>query len=228
MRRSSPNKANHAPNSNPAKDANEHAKGSHPRPLFSKQQGDILITLARQTIAEKLGIEESREGVKQAARQRKEDSDTAALFDKHLGVFVTLHRHGALRGCIGSLEATESVWDGVIRNAVNAAFHDPRFLKLTEDEFQGIDLEVSILSESVPLEYTDYQDLLSQLEPYRHGVTIRKGHARATFLPQVWKQLPDKALFLSHLCQKAGLSPDDWKKGDLSVETYTVDCFEAS
>ena len=221
-------KAEHSPNSNPVGNADKTVEGSHPTPLFSKKQGEILLTLARQTIAEKLGIQENSEEEQQAALQRKEDPDTDALFDKQLGTFVTIHLNGALRGCIGSLEATESVWDGVIRNAVNAAFHDPRFPKLTKDEFKAIDLEVSILSESVPLEYTNHQDLLSQLEPHRHGVTIRKGRARATFLPQVWKQLPDKTLFLIHLCQKAGLSQDAWKKGDLAVETYTVDCFEAS
>ena len=148
------------------------------------------------------------------------------IFDKHLGVFITLHLKGVLRGCIGSLESMETVKDGVITNAISAAFHDPRFPELTEDEFHDIDLEVSILSEPIPLEYSTSQDLLSKLEPGIHGVIIKKGGRRATFLPQVWEQLPEKGMFLSNLCRKAGLADKEWDKKTLDIMTYTVQYFE--
>lgn len=209
--------------------ASKALKNSREDRLFSNGHGDILLALARDTIAQSLGLAQASEkAFVDDLRHKADRLDPDKRLDRQLGTFVTLHRHGALRGCIGSLEARESVWEGVIRNALNAAFHDPRFPALTQDEFDSIDLEVSVLSESVPLEYTDAEDLLSKLAPHRHGVTIKKGTARATFLPQVWKQLPDKESFLSHLCQKAGLMKDAWQRGDLAVETYTVQCFEES
>lgn len=94
------------------------------------------------------------------------------------------------------------------------------------DEFNNIDLEISILSKPVNLSYTDANDLLSKLTPEVDGVIITKGRYRATFLPQVWQQLSDKKLFLSNLCRKAGLRDDEWKKGNLEVMTYTVQYFE--
>ena len=144
----------------------------------------------------------------------------------HRGTFVTLTIKGELRGCIGSLEGREPIVDGVRHNAVNAAFHDPRFRPLGRQELDKVTIEVSILSEPQPLAYTDGEDLLGRLRPGTDGVIIRKGYASATFLPQVWEQLPDKEEFLTHLCLKAGLAPDAWRRGDLEVLTYQVQYFE--
>ncbi len=188
---------------------------------FSKDQGNILLKLTRCTIGEKLGVAgHIRE--KNAVMKEIEGQ----MFNEKLGTFVTLHLNGALRGCIGTLESAETVKNGIIRNAVNAAFHDPRFPELTADEFNSVQLEVSILSAPMPLEYKDSQDLLSKLQPDIHGVIIKKGGSSATFLPQVWHQLPDREIFLSSLCRKAGLSDREWKKGTLDVMTYTVQYFE--
>lgn len=131
-----------------------------------------------------------------------------------------------LRGCIGSLEARESLVDGVKHNAVNAALKDPRFPALTKKELERVHIEVSVLSEPRSLAYTDADDLLHKLRPGIDGVIIRQGFAAATFLPQVWDQLPDKVEFLEHLCMKAGLSPTTWKKSGLEVQTYQVQYFE--
>jgi AmmeMemoRadiSam system protein A len=147
-------------------------------------------------------------------------------FKLNCGTFVTLKIRGKLRGCIGNLTSTETVLDGVKRNAVNAALHDPRFSPLSKDELDRTEIEVSILTEPQPLAFRDGQDLIKKLRAHVDGVIIRKGHASATFLPQVWEQLPKPEDFLSHLCTKAGLPSDAWKNSELEVLTYQVQYFE--
>ena len=85
---------------------------------------------------------------------------------------------------------------------------------------------MSVLTEPQILDYSDPEDLIDKLRPDIDGVTIRKGHAAGTFLPQVWEQLPEPRTFLSHLCMKAGLPSDAWQQGDLEVETYQVQYFQ--
>ena len=121
---------------------------------------------------------------------------------------------------------SESLLEGVKRNAVNAAFRDPRFARLDAQELDKVDIEVSILTDPHPLEYRDSKDLLSKLRPNVDGVILRKGKASATFLPQVWEQLPRPEKFLSHLCSKAGLPASEWQKGTLEILTYQVQYFE--
>ena len=188
---------------------------------FTEKQGQLLIELARHTIVEKL-----------TAKSDNNESDCQPLglndqiFQAQCGTFVTLKIQGQLRGCIGNLTATESVLEGVKRNAINAAFHDPRFASLTAAELDQTDIEISILTIPQRLEYCDSQDLIHKLRVNVDGVILRKGKASATFLPQVWEQLPRPEDFLSHLCQKAGLSPDAWKRSKLEILTYQVQSFE--
>ncbi len=186
---------------------------------FSEEQGQALVQLARKTIQERLGIQ-SEEG------ESLSQTLTEDAFQAKRGVFVTLNKKGRLRGCIGCLEARESVLDGVRHNAINAAFRDPRFTPVARSEMDDMDIEISILTDPMPLEYTDYKDLLAKLRPGIDGVIIRLGYAGATFLPQVWDQLPKKEEFLAHLCAKAGLPSDEWKQGNLEVSTYQVQYFE--
>ena len=188
---------------------------------FTEKQGQLLVDLARKTILEKLsGNSIPIEPNSQAHALNDE------IFQAHCGTFVTLKIQGQLRGCIGNLTAEESVLEGVKRNAVNAAFHDPRFASLTAAELDRTEIEVSILTVPQPLEYLDSRDLIRKLRINVDGVIVRKGHASATFLPQVWEQLPKPEGFLTHLCQKAGLSPDAWKRSELEVLTYQVQYFE--
>jgi AmmeMemoRadiSam system protein A len=126
------------------------------------------------------------------------------------------------------LTPAESVAKGIKRNAINAAFHDPRFAPLSGDELDQTEIEVSILTEPQPLEYRDRDDLIGKLRVNIDGVIIRKGHASATFLPQVWEQLPKPEDFLTHLCMKAGLLSDAWRSSQLEVLTYQVQYFEES
>jgi len=187
---------------------------------FNKEQGRILLRLARQTICRRLGLPTDNDEDRTLAEKLRDD-----IFRRCCGVFVTLQINGRLRGCIGSLTGTETVQEGVKRNAVSAAFHDSRFQPLTANECERIDIEISILSEPQPLAYKDRNDLIAKLRPQVDGVIIRKGVYGATFLPQVWDQLPHPEDFLSRLCQKAGLPADIWRREKLSVETYQVQHF---
>ena len=188
---------------------------------FSEAQGQVLVALARRTIADKLGVGAPESSADGLLADLQDDR-----FKLHCGTFVTLKIKGRLRGCIGSLTASETVLNGVKRNAVNAAFHDPRFSPLSKDELDRTEIEVSILSEPRPLAYRDGLDLITKLRAHVDGVIVRKGHASATFLPQVWEQLPGPEDFLTHLCLKAGLPADAWQNSELEVSTYQVQYFE--
>ena len=191
------------------------------RQPLTAEQGAALVVLARQTLIRHFG-----ETTAPADAQRLE----ACLADPALqvccGTFVTLKIDNQLRGCIGSLSGTSPIAAGVRNNVLNAAFHDPRFAPLGKTELDAVQIEVSVLSEPVPLAYSDADDLLARLRPGIDGVIIKKGHASATFLPQVWEQLPQPEPFLSHLCQKAGLPAGQWREGDLEVQIYQVQYFE--
>lgn len=139
--------------------------------------------------------------------------------------FVTLTIHGQLRGCIGALEPYQSLAEDAREHAVAAALRDPRFPPVTPAELPHIHIEISRLTRPRPLSYTDADDLLAKLNPGLDGVILRDGYRRATFLPQVWAQLPEKETFLNHLCQKMGAPSTLWRKKHLEVETYQVEEF---
>lgn len=187
--------------------------------MLNEQQGKILIRLARQTIEDRLGLKSS---APVTAEQLADPALRAAQ-----GVFVTLHKHGQLRGCIGSLTGTESIADGVRRHAANAAFHDHRFSPVTRDEVQDLTIDISVLTEPEPLAYADCADLAAKLRPGIDGVILRdSAWASATFLPQVWDQLPTPELFLCHLCCKAGLPENAWQQRRMTIQTYQVQYFK--
>ncbi len=188
---------------------------------FNAEQGKILLDLARQTIMKKLGLKVDKNKADQLATALRDNQ-----FKIHRGTFVTLNIDGDLRGCIGNLSDSDSVKDGVRKNAINAAFYDPRFPVLSKNELKKIEIEISILSEPKPLEYKNGADLIKKLKVNVDGVILRKGQAGATFLPQVWKQLPKPEEFLSHLCMKAGLHANAWKNSGLEVLVYQVQYFE--
>ena len=140
--------------------------------------------------------------------------------------FVTLHqRSGALRGCIGSLVARRSLIEDVQANAKAAAFQDPRFPPLQEEELDDVVIEVSVLSAPAPLAYDGPEELIEKLRPNVDGVVLERGWHRATFLPQVWEQLPEPEKFLAHLCHKAGLPPDAWRNREVKISIYQVEKF---
>jgi len=188
---------------------------------LSPDEGKCLIRLARTTIADRLKVP-----VEVTKRHALEAELNNPIFAHRCGTFVTLKKEGLLRGCIGSLAADSPLKDNVRQNALHAAFQDPRFPPVERSELPLIEIEVSVLTPPVELPYDSADDLCDRLRPGIDGVILRKGGASATFLPQVWNQLPRREDFLSHLCLKAGLGAQAWRKGDLLVETYQVQYFE--
>lgn len=184
---------------------------------LTEEQGKYLLGEARKTIQKSLSGEKE---------PRIEDTGLPAVFNQRRGTFVTLTIGGNLRGCIGHIIPQESLIEGIRANAINAAFKDPRFRPLDKEEWKRVKIEISILTDPKPLPYSNADDLLKKLRPGIDGVILKKGYRQSTFLPQVWDQLPNKEEFLSHLCLKAGLDGDEWKKGRLEVSTYQVQAFE--
>lgn len=183
---------------------------------ISSVYGKRLLKLARETIAQRLGLVEAvdRSGL------------DAAELQQDLATFVTLTIGGRLRGCIGNLEPNGPLLESLVTNARQAAFHDHRFSPLGKDEFERLHMHISILTRPERLDYLDGADLLKKLRPKIDGVIIEKGAARATFLPQVWEQLPRPEQFLEHLCLKAGLHRSAWQGSELDVYVYQVQSFE--
>jgi AmmeMemoRadiSam system protein A len=187
--------------------------------MYSKAEQQWLLSLARESIGYSL-------------KSRKSYSVDPDLLNPGLrekrACFVTLTLDGRLRGCIGHLEAIQPLYKDVIENAVSAAFDDPRFPPLGEEELDRVEIELSILGKPVDLDYKDAHDLVKKLSPGKDGVILRKGAYGATFLPQVWDQIKTPEDFLSHLCAKAGLDLGEWRKGKLEIQTYSVEAFSES
>ena len=179
------------------------------RPL-PDDAGSLLLPTARAAIGHALGL-----GVASPA-----DRPAWALAPG--ASFVTLTENGNLRGCIGSLQAIRPLIDDVGDNAISAATRDPRFPPLTRGELAGVEIEVSVLSAPTPLDVSGLAEAYAALHPGVDGVIAEFGSwHRATYLPQVWEDLPTPEDFLHHLWLKAGVPPGVWHKGT-TLQTYTV------
>jgi len=172
------------------------------------EMGRVLLSRARRAIELHLG----------AADRGTEDAPW--LTDKG-ATFVTLMLNGELRGCIGSIRPQRALADDIDKNAVAAATTDPRFPPVRADELPHLEIQVSLLSEPEFLRFIDEHDLTTKLRPGTDGVILFSGCRSATFLPQVWEQLPEPESFLAALKRKAGLDPECEAK-NLMAATYTV------
>lgn len=136
-----------------------------------------------------------------------------------MGAFVTLHKDGQLRGCIGEIKPRRPLYRAVMDHAVNAALNDPRFPEVKSSEIEKIDFEISALTP--PREVASYDEI----EIGKHGIVLQKGLRAAVFLPQV---APEQgwglAETLTHLAMKAGLPPDGWREG-ASFEVFEAIVF---
>jgi len=183
---------------------------------LTPQEGQILLTTARQAIENHLNgetippirLEDYPSGIKEKG-----------------ACFVTLTINGILRGCIGSIEASQPLIKDVQDRAIGAAFEDPRFPGLKLNEYPDLKIEVSCLTKPEILQYSTTDDLVNKLRPGIDGVILKHNFRRATFLPQVWEQLPDPELFLGRLCIKMGLDLSAWKDHHLDVEIYQAEKF---
>ena len=140
--------------------------------------------------------------------------------------FVTINVRDQLRGCIGSLEIKRALAIDVVKNARAAAFDDPRFGALTQEEFENLHIHISVLSSPETIECASEDELVRQLRPRIDGVILEDGASRATYLPSVWEVLPDPQKFLQQLKHKAGLSLDHWSE-TMKVQRYTTECMSS-
>jgi AmmeMemoRadiSam system protein B/AmmeMemoRadiSam system protein A len=138
--------------------------------------------------------------------------------------FVTLEKAGQLRGCIGSLTAHAPLVQDVMQNTARAALQDPRFGPVRPEELESLDITISILSHSRPMSFASGADLLEQLRPEVDGLILRENGRQALFLPKVWHDLPEPAVFVGHLLAKAGL-PHDHISPDLEAFRFTAETF---
>ena len=183
---------------------------------YSEADRKFLLELARKTLERCT----AGGGLPEVA-----DGSVPAACRADRGCFVTLTKDGELRGCIGNILPAGPLFKSVSNNARSAALSDFRFRPVTAPEASGLRIEISVLSALEPLRFDSPEDLLAKLRPNRDGVVLRIGGAGATFLPQVWEQLPDKAEFLSHLSEKAGCAPSAWRGKDVTVSIYHVEAF---
>ena len=145
--------------------------------------------------------------------------ESAALKESR-GAFVSIHKSGQLRGCIGYIEGRGPLHRTIEEMAESAAFRDPRFAPVSEKELQDLEIEISVLT---PLKrITD----MSEIEVGHHGIYIKKGWYSGLLLPQVAIQYGwDRQTFLEHTCNKAGLSSSAWKDKDSEIYIFSADIF---
>jgi AmmeMemoRadiSam system protein A len=178
---------------------------------MTEGEGQLLVKLARETIAESLG------------GPKAEHPDDAFL-SRPGAVFVTLRDpSGELRGCIGSILAHRTLFEDVQHNALAAASQDPRVMPVRNEELAGLRVEVSVLSALEPLEVTSEEDALKKIRPGVDGIELSAMGRRAVFIPKMWEQLPQTKDFLRYLTQKAGL-PKGWADGT-KLRRFTAETF---
>lgn len=187
-------------------------------PVTSYREADrrLLLKLARDSV---------RAAATRSAAPSLTGLDLSAELTEKKGCFVTLNKKGALRGCIGTILPQAPLYQSVIENAHSAAMDDSRFSPVAAGEVEQLEIEVSVLTEPRPLTFASPEDLLRQLRPNQDGVLLKIGDRVATYLPQVWSQLPDKAQFMTSLAEKAGARPFDWRKPGVVVAVYQVESF---
>ena len=166
-----------------------------------------LLRIARQTVAGQFQDEGGAISTEMVGLQREG------------GAFVTLHKKGELRGCIGNFFSDKPLYKTIAEMALSAAFKDPRFSALREDELDEVDFEISVLS---PLRQIED---IAEIEVGRHGIFITKGARRGVLLPQVAREYGwDRETFLAHTCMKAGLPSDEWRHG-VKIEVFFAQVF---
>ncbi len=174
--------------------------------MTSRTERDLLLRLAREAIAAHVG--QPRQSTIESTIESAIRNPQSAILDRPGGAFVTLHKGGALRGCIGHIEPTEPLGDVVPRCAVAACSSDPRFPPVTASELDAVDIEISLLGALEPIAGPE------DISVGRHGLVVERGWQRGLLLPQVATEWGwDAETFLAHTCQKAGLPRDAWRKG---------------
>ena len=177
---------------------------------------------------QRLLLREARKSIEYGIEHNKRRAIDASTYPNQVqqiaASFVSLHIQNNLRGCIGSLAATQALIIDVVQHAYASAFQDTRFTSVTMEELSKIDIEISVLTPQQQISCRDQNELLEQLTAGEDGLTIEDGGRRATFLPSVWKQLPEKNTFLRRLKNKAGMDENHWSNS-FRAYTYRSVCF---
>jgi len=178
---------------------------------LEKQEKKILLKLARETI-------ESYARTGQKPEPPPPDKLTEALKSRR-GAFVSLHKKGELRGCIGLFEGRGPLFQTIQEMAVAAGFEDPRFPALNPSELKELEIEISVLG---PLQKCRAEEV----KVGKHGIYITRGFNRGVLLPQVATEYCwDRETFLNQTCVKAGLAPQAWKEPGTQIEVFCAEVF---
>lgn len=176
---------------------------------LSEEEKQELLRLARSVVENKARGE-----------ARPEWSPSTEKLKETRGAFVTIHKLGMLRGCIGYLEGTQPLYRTIAEMAEAAAFKDPRFVPISAEELPHLDFEISVLT---PLEEVKDPE---EIEVGRHGILIRKGGKSGLLLPQVATERNwDRSTFLRETCRKAGLPREAWQDKDTKLYVFSADVF---
>jgi AmmeMemoRadiSam system protein A len=179
-------------------------------PFLSDADRRVLLELARHSVVQAV-----------SHCQLPEKIPHAGIFAERRGVFVTLHVHGRLRGCIGVVEGEELLGDAVVRCAASAALQDPRFPPLRSEELGALEIEISLLSPPFSIRPEDVEIGL-------HGLLITQGTQRGLLLPQVAVEHHlTREQFLEETCRKAVLAPEAWRQPDAKLSGFTCEVFSS-
>jgi AmmeMemoRadiSam system protein A len=176
---------------------------------LNDQEKQYLLKLVRTTIVTLL-----------ENKNLPETTPVSEKMNDKYGVFVTLHKDGNLRGCIGYIEGVDSLYKSVMRMAQSAAFQDPRFPPVREDEVEELEIEISVLSPIKKIKN------IEEIQVGKHGLIIQQGISRGLLLPQVatdWGW--NREEFLQQTCRKAGLPTSAWKDSGTEISIFSAEIF---
>jgi AmmeMemoRadiSam system protein A len=177
--------------------------------LINPTHQNFLLRIARETII-----------TMAAGETWQPDWSADDILNQELGVFVSLHKDDELRGCIGYVTGIMPLQNAVHEMARAAAFEDPRFPPVTQEEVDRLDIEISVLT---PLTNVDS---ISEIEIGVHGLVIEKSFYKGLLLPQVAVEYQwDQKAFLEHTCIKAGLAKDAWKEKETIIKKFSAEIF---
>jgi AmmeMemoRadiSam system protein A len=186
---------------------------------LSFESKKILLFIARKTIENLLYDTKNTDDISNNFKNNLEENIYNEISVK-CGAFVTLHKFGDLRGCIGTFRNDKKLYEVVSDMAIQAAFYDPRFQPVTKDELDKIEIEISVLTPMVPVYNLD------DIVVGRDGLYVKKGFYSGVLLPQVATEYNwDKYQFLSHTCIKAGLPDDIWKREKIDIYRFSAIVF---
>ncbi len=176
---------------------------------LSAEEKKLLLRIARAAIESRLKDQPLPKFDELSERLRRKQ-----------GAFVTLHKHGTLRGCIGYIDPVSPLFMAVAEMAQAAAFEDPRFPPLSEEELSEVDIEISVLSPTRPIRSLD------EIKVGEHGLIVQRGMRKGLLLPQVATEYGwDRTTFLRHTCLKAGLPPDAYQDEGTTIKVFSAEVF---